>query len=290
MKHTRFIMSGASGSVSAAVEPAILYGLGYVRGRDGRRGRKIGDGARDLEHAMIAARRQAETADRLFEQLRAPGIRRTVTVDFACAQAGVGLALALLLPFAGCTHARAYDCGRFALLPAREIVLRHGRHFDLQVDAVEQRPGDFAAVARDLIRRAAAAAVVMPEKPQGQGGVALLPNVPITLKALKPKETAFEPQTIGEHIKKRRLQLRLTQKAVSRLLKVSQFSVINWERGEFQPSKAATLHRIIKFLGYDLLPVGRTIPERLRQERRLMGWDQRELAKHFGVDRCTVTG
>ena len=73
------------------------------------------------------------------------------------------------------------------------------------------------------------------------------------------------------------------------ILTVSQFSIINWERGEFQPSNAATLHRIIEFLGYDPLPVGQTISERLRQRRRLMGWGQRELAEHLGVHRCTVS-
>ena len=83
---------------------------------------------------------------------------------------------------------------------------------------------------------------------------------------------------------------KLTQKAVAGILKVSRFSIINWERGEFQPSEVATLHRIIEFLRYHPLPVGQTIPERLRQQRRLMGWCQRELAEHFGVDRCTVTG
>lgn len=107
---------------------------------------------------------------------------------------------------------------------------------------------------------------------------------------MKPKDTDFEPQTVGNHIRKRRLLLKLTQKAVAGVLKVSQFSVINWERGDFQPSKVATLHRIIEFLGYDPLPAGQTIPERLRQKRRLMGWGQRELAEHLGVDRCTVTG
>jgi transcriptional regulator with XRE-family HTH domain len=127
-------------------------------------------------------------------------------------------------------------------------------------------------------------------KHYGQGRVALLQFVPIRLKALKKKETDFAPQSVGDHIRKRRLLLKLPQKAVAGMLKVSQFSIINWERGKFQPSKVTTLHRIIEFLGYDPLPKGQTIPERLRQQRRLMGWGQRELAEHFGVDRCTVAG
>ena len=39
-----------------------------------------------------------------------------------------------------------------------------------------------------------------------QGCVAFLPCLPITLKWLKTKEPAQEPRTIGDHIKKRRLE------------------------------------------------------------------------------------
>ena len=116
-----------------------------------------------------------------------------------------------------------------------------------------------------------------------------MPSLPVSLKCLKPKDSDFAPRTIGEHVKKRRLELKLTQKAVARTLRVSQFSVINWERGRSQPTRAPTLRRIIVFIGYDPLPPGITLPDRLRAKRREMGWGQRELADHLGVDRCTVT-
>jgi hypothetical protein len=41
------------------------------------------------------------------------------------------------------------------------------------------------------------------------GRVAFLPFVSITRKTLKPNETDFEPRTLGEHIKKKRLELKL---------------------------------------------------------------------------------
>lgn len=91
------------------------------------------------------------------------------------------------------------------------------------------------------------------------------------------------------HVKKRRLELGLTQKAVARSLNVSQYSVINWEGGKSKPSDVFTLHRVIEFLGYDPLPAGESIAERLRTKRRQMGWGQRELADHLGVDRCSVS-
>ena len=50
-----------------------------------------------------------------------------------------------------------------------------------------------------------------PQWPQGHGRVALLPWVPITLKCLKPKEPDFEPRSLGEHLKRSRLQHQLSQ-------------------------------------------------------------------------------
>ena len=116
-----------------------------------------------------------------------------------------------------------------------------------------------------------------------------MPFASVRRKYLKPKETDFEPTTIGEHIQKRRRLLKLTQKAVARLLGVNQASVIHWERGDFQPTRAPTLSRIIQFLGYDPLPADATIPDRLRQKRRRLGWGQQELADQLGVDRCSIT-
>jgi len=61
--------------------------------------------------------------------------------------------------------------------------------------------------------------------------------MPITLKALKPKETDFEPQTLGEHVRKRRLELKLTQKQAAERLGVNPWTVLP-ELGE-RPHRAA---------------------------------------------------
>ena len=60
------------------------------------------------------------------------------------------------------------------------------------------------------------------------GRVALLQFVSISFRALKPKETDFEPQTSGEHIRKRRLELRLTQKHAAEQLGVNPWTVPNY--------------------------------------------------------------
>ena len=116
-----------------------------------------------------------------------------------------------------------------------------------------------------------------------------MPFVPVTLKLLRRKAWDFDAETIGDHVRKRRLELGLTQKTVARSLGVTPHSLLNWENGYLQPRSALTLHRLIQFLGYDPLPQGETIPDRLRTRRRQTGWGQRELANHLGVDRCTVT-
>jgi len=116
-----------------------------------------------------------------------------------------------------------------------------------------------------------------------QGCVALLQFIPITLKALKPKETDFEPQTLGEHIRKQRLELGLTQKQAADRLRVTSFTVLNWEKGHTEPP-IETVPAILRFLGYDPFPQPQNLPKRLLAKRRVMGWSIRQAARQLGVD------
>jgi transcriptional regulator with XRE-family HTH domain len=113
-----------------------------------------------------------------------------------------------------------------------------------------------------------------------------LQYVPITLKTLKPKETGFEPRTLGEHIRKRRLDLALTQKQVAERLGVNPWTVLNWEKGHTEPP-IESIPSIVRFLGYDPFPGPRNIAERLLAKRREMGWSIKAAARKFGVDEGT---
>ena len=53
---------------------------------------------------------------------------------------------------------------------------------------------------------------------------------------------------MGEQIKKRRLQLGLSQKTVGEMLGVTSFTVLNWEKGKTQPL-AVSIPQITSFLG-----------------------------------------
>ena len=121
--------------------------------------------------------------------------------------------------------------------------------------------------------------------PKRQGYVTYLPpGVPITLKALKPKPYPENPRTVGEHVRKRRLEAGLSQAALARTLRVSAFTIIGWEKGRITPP-TVTMGRVIQWLGYDPMPPGETLAERLKAKRRAMGWSQEEAAKVLGVHR-----
>ena len=111
--------------------------------------------------------------------------------------------------------------------------------------------------------------------------------MPLTLKALKPKETDFAPISLGEHLKKKRLELGLTQKVAGTHLGVTSCTVTNWERGLRKPV-IQHLPAICQFLGYDPEPpMPSTLAEWLAAKRRQFGWTQRVAAQNLGVDPST---
>jgi DNA-binding XRE family transcriptional regulator len=62
--------------------------------------------------------------------------------------------------------------------------------------------------------------------------------------------TPREPKTLGEHVKKHRLECHLLQSQLAKLLGVDRISVQNWERGIYEPS-LRVVEKVIEFLGYN---------------------------------------
>src|SRR5207248_11236226 len=71
---------------------------------------------------------------------------------------------ALALNFSRRLNALANDRRRFARRGRRDLFRRKRRHFDLQIDPIEQRSGNFRQVAQDLRRRANALAAPIVEE------------------------------------------------------------------------------------------------------------------------------
>jgi transcriptional regulator with XRE-family HTH domain len=103
---------------------------------------------------------------------------------------------------------------------------------------------------------------------------------------LKPKETDFEPKTLGEHIKRRRLELGLTQKELGKRLGATAVTVLHWEKGQRQPP-IQTIPHIVSFLGYDPFAKPTSVSEELAAMRRAMGWTIKYAARQLGVDEST---
>ncbi len=124
-------------------------------------------------------------------------------------------------------------------------------------------------------------------RPQRHLRVAFLPWTPVCLRALKPKDYSENPQTLGQHLKKRRFERALLQRDVAALLGVSVETYGGWEVDRIGPY-AGSWRCIIGFLGYDPNPLPQTLGERLSAKRRSLGWSQRRTAAHFGWDETTI--
>jgi transcriptional regulator with XRE-family HTH domain len=118
-----------------------------------------------------------------------------------------------------------------------------------------------------------------------------LPFCHIALKVQRPSSKAY-PQslkTLGDHLRKRRLDLGLRQRDVSRILGVSEASVWYWEKNLTSP-RLRHIPKIIEFLGY--VPYNsspKTLGQRIGNTRRLFGITQKELAHRLGIDPGTLS-
>jgi transcriptional regulator with XRE-family HTH domain len=82
-----------------------------------------------------------------------------------------------------------------------------------------------------------------------------LPFCSLKLKSTKPISDQYpkEINTLGDHIRKRRLDLGLLQREVAEKIGVTKATIYHWERQRTQP-EIRFIARIIEFLGYDPIP------------------------------------
>jgi transcriptional regulator with XRE-family HTH domain len=97
------------------------------------------------------------------------------------------------------------------------------------------------------------------------------------------------PSTLGEHLKKRRLDLGLMQREVASRLGIHLATYRNWEEERHEP-EARFFGGLVAFLGYDPEAPPPTSPlgERIKAARRRQGLSQEELACHLGLDQKTI--
>ncbi len=103
-----------------------------------------------------------------------------------------------------------------------------------------------------------------------------------------PAKSIENPQTVGEHIKKRRLALGLLQKDVARLWEVSEDTITSWENDRSEP-QIRQYPKIIHFCGYNMFARDtKSIGGQIYRYRTENGLSFRELTKFTGFDADTL--
>lgn len=96
-----------------------------------------------------------------------------------------------------------------------------------------------------------------------------------------------DPKTLGEHLRRVRLDRGLWQKHVAAEIGCSKASLLNWEKRRAAP-EVRFWPAILRFLGYDPRPVPASFGGRLRAAREAEGLSEEALARKLGLDPGTV--
>jgi transcriptional regulator with XRE-family HTH domain len=116
-----------------------------------------------------------------------------------------------------------------------------------------------------------------------------LPFCHVHFRGRKPPHPAYPRalRTLGDHLRKRRLDLGPHQKQLGRQLGVDPETIHNWELGRTAPA-LCWMPRIISFLGYDPRPQPKIVGKALKRHRMGEGMSQRDLADVLEVDPSTL--
>ena len=95
------------------------------------------------------------------------------------------------------------------------------------------------------------------------------------------------PKTVGEMVRKRRLDLGLRQIDIAKIIGCDEMSVVNWEKGHRTP-RINHMAGVVKFLGFNPIQSGDTLAQRLINHRKAIGKTQKDFARQIGVDPSTL--
>jgi transcriptional regulator with XRE-family HTH domain len=108
----------------------------------------------------------------------------------------------------------------------------------------------------------------------------------IQLKAKIPNNKPYPKEliTYGDHLRKKRLDLNLSQPQVAKIINVTTDSITNWELNRNTP-ELSYIPKIISFLGY--IPDFNENP--IKKYRIEKGISQKKLAKILEIDPTTLS-
>jgi len=117
-----------------------------------------------------------------------------------------------------------------------------------------------------------------------------LPFCYVTLSVIRPPNKAYPEKlaTVGDHLRRRRLDLKLRQIDLADKLEVNEMTICNWEMNLTTP-RLYQMPKINEFLGYNpLISKVTTFGERIKQFRLIKGLSLRKLAMQLGIDSTTL--
>jgi transcriptional regulator with XRE-family HTH domain len=101
-----------------------------------------------------------------------------------------------------------------------------------------------------------------------------------------PKPFQNPPATIGEHLKRRRLECGLRQLDVANLIGVSEGAIQHWESDKTEPP-IMLMPAVTAWLGYAPYPEPVGYPARLLAKRRHEGWTMAQAATLVAMSECS---
>ncbi len=114
-----------------------------------------------------------------------------------------------------------------------------------------------------------------------------MPFQKIRLKAVRPFDYKENPDALGEHLKRRRIQLGQRQRDAAEAIQCGSWTWIGWEKHGVEPAVRFIPH-IIDWLGYDPFPEGKIFAEQLTWRRKKAGLTRAAFAELLGLNYSTV--
>jgi len=117
-----------------------------------------------------------------------------------------------------------------------------------------------------------------------------LPSLRFETETVISRDISYpvKPISIGDHIRKKRMDLKLLQKDVAQILNVSEDCVTYWENNRNKP-QIKYYPQIIKFLDYSPFEIDlSTFKGKLRAYRFLNGLSQKRCANIMNIDPKTL--
>jgi len=110
----------------------------------------------------------------------------------------------------------------------------------------------------------------------------------LEISAQMQRYTITNPAIIGQHIRKRRIELNLKQSDIATMFDVCEDSITAWENGRYDP-QVAQYPKIIAFLEYSPFQIDdSTLGGRIKKYRFQNGLSREKFADMIGVDQTSV--